>query len=102
MGKRAHTSGSQNFFHKWILRIKISHGPMGMLKGLNLTSEQQTKVDSIMEQHKGEVQSMDDKVAASRQALHEAIHSDVFEEQKIREASKVSGCRQRRNECSEG
>jgi Spy/CpxP family protein refolding chaperone len=63
-------------------------GPMGMLKELNLTSEQQAKVDSIMEQHKGEVRSMDDKVDASRQSLHEAIHNDVFDEQKIREASK--------------
>jgi Spy/CpxP family protein refolding chaperone len=63
-------------------------GPMGMLKGLDLTSEQQAKVDSLMEQHKGEIRSMDDKVEASRKALHEAIHSDVFDEQKIREASK--------------
>jgi Spy/CpxP family protein refolding chaperone len=63
-------------------------GPMKMLKELNLTTEQQTKVDSIMEQHKNEARSMDEKIDASRQALHEAIHSDVFDEQKIREASK--------------
>jgi Spy/CpxP family protein refolding chaperone len=63
-------------------------GPMGMLKDLNLSSEQQAKVDGIMDQHKEELRAMDDKIDASRQALHEAIHNDVYEEQKIREASK--------------
>ncbi len=63
-------------------------GPMGMLKGLNLTSEQQTQVDGIMDQHKDQIQAMDEKINASRKALHEAIHNDVFDEQKIREASK--------------
>jgi Spy/CpxP family protein refolding chaperone len=63
-------------------------GPMGKLKDLNLTAEQQTKVDSIMDQHKEEVRAMDEKIDASRKALHEAIHNDIFDEQKIREASK--------------
>jgi Spy/CpxP family protein refolding chaperone len=63
-------------------------GPMGMLKDLNLTSEQQTKVDGIMDQHKEQLRAMDEKNDASRKALHEAIHNDVFDEQKIREASK--------------
>jgi Spy/CpxP family protein refolding chaperone len=63
-------------------------GPMRMLKEVNLTSEQQAKVDSIMDQHKEEIRAMDEKIDAARQTLHEAIHNDVFEEQKIREASK--------------
>ncbi len=63
-------------------------GPMGMLKKLNLTPEQQTKVDAIMDQNKEALKALNDKINASRQTLHEAIHSDVFDEQKIREASK--------------
>jgi Spy/CpxP family protein refolding chaperone len=63
-------------------------GPMGMLKDLNLTQDQQTKVDAIMDQHKETLRALDEKTDASRKALHEAIHNDVFDEQKIREASK--------------
>jgi Spy/CpxP family protein refolding chaperone len=63
-------------------------GPMGMLKDLNLTAEQQANVDSVLDQHKDALRAMDEKIDAARQALHEAIHNDVYEEQKIREASK--------------
>jgi Spy/CpxP family protein refolding chaperone len=63
-------------------------GPMGKLKDLNLTAEQQAKVDGIMDQHKEEIRAMDEKIDAARKTLHETIHNEVFDEQKIREASK--------------
>jgi Spy/CpxP family protein refolding chaperone len=63
-------------------------GPMGKLKDLNLNDEQQARVDAVIDQNKNNLKALDEKIDAARQSLHEAIHSDVFDEQKIREASK--------------
>jgi len=65
------------------------YGPLGMIKELNLTPEQQAKVDAIMDQHRKEIRLIHEKIDADRNALHESIHNEVFDEQTIRKTSRA-------------
>jgi Spy/CpxP family protein refolding chaperone len=64
-------------------------GAFRMLNGLNLTPEQQSKIDAIMEQHREKLGLMHEKTEADRNALRDAIHKEVFDEQMIRKASRT-------------
>ena len=65
------------------------NGPMWFLKMLDLTKEQQEQVDKIIDQHQSERQALHEKIDAARKTLQDAVHTDTFDELKIRSASQT-------------
>ncbi|MDO9263546.1 MAG: Spy/CpxP family protein refolding chaperone [Desulfosalsimonadaceae bacterium] len=64
-------------------------GGMMMFKELNLSDRQQEQVKAVMDRHQNEMQGLDAKIDAARKSVHEAVHADVFNEQRIRDAHKT-------------
>ncbi|MFZ2634069.1 MAG: Spy/CpxP family protein refolding chaperone [Desulfosalsimonadaceae bacterium] len=64
-------------------------GGMMLFKELNLSDRQQEQVKAIMDRHQKEMQGLDEKIDAARKSVHEAVHADEFNEQRIRDAHKI-------------
>jgi protein CpxP len=64
-------------------------GPMKILKKLDLTQEQQEKVDAILAEHQSEKQVLHENIKNAKKSLREAMHADAFNEEAIRSASKT-------------
>ena len=60
-----------------------------MFKELNLSGRQQEQVKAVMDRHQNEMQGLDQKIDAARKSVHEAVHTDTFNEQMIRDAHKT-------------
>lgn len=64
-------------------------GPMKFLEKLDLTDDQQSKVDAIMQAHQAEKNQLREDIKTAKKALREAMHADTFDEAAIRSASKT-------------
>jgi Spy/CpxP family protein refolding chaperone len=60
-----------------------------MFQQLNLTDQQQEQVKAVMDKHQSEMQGFNEKIDAARKAVHEAVHTDTFNETAIRDAHKT-------------
>ena len=63
-------------------------GPLKVLKTLDLTEDQETRIKEIVGKQRGEVRSQRDQMIPAREALEKAIHSDQFNESAVRQAFK--------------
>jgi protein CpxP len=59
-------------------------GPMALLRGLDLTDEQRTKVREVMEANREALKAVGDRLAAAHRAQDEAVTASPFDEQAIR------------------
>lgn len=59
-------------------------GPLMMLRHLDLTDAQETRVREILDSHRDEQQAIGDKAFAARGALDAAVTADVFDESAVR------------------
>jgi Spy/CpxP family protein refolding chaperone len=59
-------------------------GALMMLRHLDLTDAQETRVKEIFDSHKDEQQALGDKAFAARGALDAAVTADVFDESAVR------------------
>jgi protein CpxP len=71
---------------------QMGPGPiMQGLRELNLTDAQKEQVKGILEGHKAEFKKIADATQPARQALHEAVTADKFDEAAIRAAAAAVG-----------
>ncbi len=60
---------------------------MGFLKGLNLTADQKTRVQAVMDKYRSEMQASRQKMATARDEVGTVIHAATFDEAAIRKAA---------------
>jgi protein CpxP len=63
-------------------------GPLALpLRALDLTEEQRTQMRTIMEQHGEEFRGLAERSRTAREALHQAVTAESFDEAAVRTAS---------------
>ena len=62
-------------------------GILAQLRELDLTDAQRAQVRNAMESHKAEFEAQATSMMAARQALHEAVTAEAFDEATIRQKS---------------
>jgi len=64
-------------------------GPLGALHGLNLSEEQTGQIAAVLEKHEDAHADVRRDMRDARRALNEAIHSDSFDEARVRKAAQA-------------